>query len=610
MLGNARILDLCSGQGRHSIFLAKKFPHLDIYAHDQSSYLISLARQRAQSQHVDVTFTVGDCRSIPYPQDTFDFIMVMGNSFGYFANDDGDRVVLNEMFRVLKPGGHIIIDLTDGEYMKNSYTPRSWEWIDDRTFACRERSMSKDGLRLVSREVITDVNTGVLRDQFYQERLYTRQELHSLLTTTGFHISVHGKTGNEVKQITAAKELSKRNEDLGMMEQRMLIKATKMLDLPPLPVSSTATLVSTSKYPFQDLYVLLGDPSQPCFGKLNNTWNKEDLETRSILIKSLLDIGFPADRIHILSSHQDYASVLSKDTPFVLNLCDEGFNNDALKELHVPALLEMLSIPYTGANPNSLAICYDKGLVNQTAASIGVHVPKEIYVFLEEESSLVKVVEKIEKRVGFPAFLKPLKGDNSLGITVRSIVKDKKEAEAYLKELEALQLKDIIVQEYLQGTEYGVGMIGNPENKVHFFPILEVDYEKIVEQGYPPILGYESKWDPSSPYWTDIKYKRATLSPAVESYLKEACIKLWKRFGCRDYARFDFRCDVGKGDGSDQGVIKLLEVNPNPGWCWDGKLTYMAKMEGWEYKDVVQKIMDAGVERLFPANGSIAASAE
>ena len=78
------------------------------------------------------------------------------------------------------------------------------------------------------------------------------------------------------------------------------------------------------------------------------------------------------------------------------------------------------------------------------------------------------------------------------------------------------------------------------------------------------------------------------------------CIKLWERFECRDYARFDFRCDIGKGDGFDGkgGLIKLLEANPNPGWCWDGKLTYMAKMDGFTYSDVIKMILEAASERL------------
>jgi D-alanine-D-alanine ligase len=157
--------------------------------------------------------------------------------------------------------------------------------------------------------------------------------------------------------------------------------------------------------------------------------------------------------------------------------------------------------------------------------------------------------------------------------------------------------------EYLQGTEYGVGMVGNTTTGFHFFPIIEVDYAKILARDLPPILGFESKWDPTSPYWTDIGYKAAQLPTSVVASLHARCAVLWERFQCRDYARFDFRCDRGKGDGLDglAGEIKLLEVNPNPGWCWDGKFAYMGKLEGLGYPEVLAMILGAAESRVRAA---------
>jgi D-alanine-D-alanine ligase len=66
---------------------------------------------------------------------------------------------------------------------------------------------------------------------------------------------------------------------------------------------------------------------------------------------------------------------------------------------------------------------------------------------------------------------------------------------------------------------------------------------------------------------------------------------LFERLGCRDYARFDFRADA-------KGEIKLLEVNPNPGWCWDGKLNIMAGFQGMRYSELLAQILQAAVERL------------
>lgn len=90
-----------------------------------------------------------------------------------------------------------------------------------------------------------------------------------------------------------------------------------------------------------------------------------------------------------------------------------------------------------------------------------------------------------------------MKGDNSLGITSKSICYNRTDLSNYILSLVIdFGLKQFIIQEYLVGTEYSVGVIGNPETGFHFFPILQVDYSKVVQEGLEPILGWESKWDP------------------------------------------------------------------------------------------------------------------
>ncbi|KAI9342754.1 hypothetical protein DFJ73DRAFT_842267 [Zopfochytrium polystomum] len=674
-----KILDLCCGQGRHSLYLAKQYPHLELFGHDQSAYLIKIAQERArdlrrnQPLHRPPVFTVGDCREIPFPSSTFDLVMVMGNSFGYFADEDDDRAVLDEIHRVLTPGGVAVLDVTDGAYLRRHFEQRSWEWLDDGVFVCREREMSEDGLRLSSREVITSTTRGVLRDQFYRERLYSEQEIGQLVHNAGFEVLARPEAATDrtrtAASLTFAHDLSKRQEDLGMMGHRMIVvfrktgpnparqaelarvqtespasdssltleaatdsgkndtqlKAMNRMSvaIPNVPKSNVAPV-------FDDLLLIMGDPAQPCFGKLNNTWNDEDILTRQKLVDALSEIGYWAKNLTLIERHETmYESLQSliRTNPnrVVLNLCDEGFDNDALKELHVPAVLEILRIPYTGAGPNCLAHCYDKGLVNSTAKAIGVPTPKEVFHlgsrdtahpaaaaaaaaaavsgsdFREKSvSSVDKLFAAIRDEVGFPAFVKPIRGDNSLGITSYSIIRSESDLRHCLDSLRDLGIQDITAQEYLEGTEYGVGMIGNPERGFHFLPTLRVDFSKIVSKGLAPILGFESKWDPTSPYWSEVSYHRANLPPQIERQLRDHCVTLWERFGCRDYARFDWRCDRGDGDGRDGlgGTIKLLEVNPNPGWCWDGKLAYMAKMEGLEYRDVLKLILEAAKERI------------
>jgi D-alanine-D-alanine ligase len=135
-----------------------------------------------------------------------------------------------------------------------------------------------------------------------------------------------------------------------------------------------------------------------------------------------------------------------------------------------------------------------------------------------------------------------------------------------------------------------VALIGNPDGGLKALTILEVDYSKL-DAGLPPILGYESKWEPDSPYWTQIQYKETTLPASTQRMLVEYASRLFERLRCRDYARFDFRANAA-------GEIKLLEVNPNPGWCWDGKMNLMANMAGLRYSEFLGLVLEAATSRL------------
>jgi D-alanine-D-alanine ligase len=165
---------------------------------------------------------------------------------------------------------------------------------------------------------------------------------------------------------------------------------------------------------------------------------------------------------------------------------------------------------------------------------------------------------------------------------------------SYLDSLRAeLPGRAVLIQEFLPGQEYSVGIIGNPGLTYRILPPLEVDYSGL-DPTLPPILGYESKWEPDSPYWTQIHHHEARIDEETRRTLFDYSNKLFERLGCRDYARFDFRTD-------DDGEIKLLEVNPNPGWCWDGKLNFMAGFAGLRYSDLLELILTAAQERAVAA---------
>lgn len=560
---NDRILDLCCGQGRHALELARR-GFKNVTGVDRSRYLVRLARKRAKARNLNLSFHEGDARRFRLPEHSFQCVALMGNSFGYFDREEDDVAVLEQVKRVLKPGGTLALDLTDGQWMRDHFEKRSWEWIDENHFVCRERSLTADRSRLVSREVVVHAERGVIADQFYAERLYSKEQIHELLEKVGFtHIRDHGSLAAE----------SDRGQDLGMMSNRIFTTAQS----PQKPVPATK-----AGPPFPQVTVLMGDPRLPDPVKRDGQFNPEDMDTIERLKKALAELS--EYRFDFMNNHGTLLTDLRNDPPqFVLNLCDEGYNNDAFFELHVPAMLELMGVSYTGGGPTCLGLCYNKSLVRAIAEAMDIPVPLETYFAPDDQAANLPSA--------FPALVKPNYGDSSIGITMDSVVHSPAQLVGYLERLRnELPGRPVLVQEYLTGNEYSVGIIGNPGMRIRALPILEVDYSKL-DDGLPKILGYESKWIPDSPYWTQIKYHEAELDEDTTRRLVDNSIALFERLACRDYARFDYRADAN-------GVIKLLEANPNPGWCWDGKLNFMAEYAGMRYADLLRAIIDAAQERV------------
>ena len=333
--------------------------------------------------------------------------------------------------------------------------------------------------------------------------------------------------------------------------------------------------------------VLLGDPRLPDSTKHNSRFGDEDLRMRELMAEALGTLEGYA--FTFFDDHARFVEAMTGDPPdHVLNFCDTGFRNNALRELHIPALLELIGVPYTGAPPAAMVLAYDKAIVRLLAERLGIAVPQESVI--EVDAPLVL------PDGGYPCLIKPATADGSVGITQDAVVADKAAAEAYAARLRRdLPDKAILVQEFLPGTEYGIGMIGNPGDSLVALPPMEVDYTRL-DPGLPRLLGFESKAVPDSPYYSDISYRRADLDEATIGRLEGWCRRLFRRLGLRDYGRFDFRTDAG-------GTIKLMEVNPNPAWSIDAKLAIMAGFAGWTYPELLRNILDTSIRRAAREGG-------
>lgn len=184
-----RILDLCGGHGRHSLELcARGFTRCTLL--DYSQYLIDCARTRAAECNYSLDFIQGDARSIGLPSESFDHVLIMGNSLGYIPEPAADSQILAEAKRVLRTGGWLLLDVTDGAKVKNSFNPNAWHEIGTDIVVCRQRKIEGNTIR--AREMVVSKEKGVIRDCTYSIKIYESKTVEALLERAGLRrVNVH-----------------------------------------------------------------------------------------------------------------------------------------------------------------------------------------------------------------------------------------------------------------------------------------------------------------------------------------------------------------------------------------------------------------------------------
>ena len=209
-----RILDLFGGQGRHSIELAKRgYRNLSVL--DYSNYLINLGKRLARKMNQKINFYQADARSTGLTGSDYSVIIVMSNSFGYFADERENLKVLKEINRLLKTKGRLLLDLADPECVKNNLKPISWHRIGNDFIVFRKREIRENLVK--AREIVISNKERLLRNECYCERLYTKTRIRQLLKKSGF------------KNIKIKNNLSlhKKRQDFGFLTSRMFVTAAK-----------------------------------------------------------------------------------------------------------------------------------------------------------------------------------------------------------------------------------------------------------------------------------------------------------------------------------------------------------------------------------------------
>ncbi|HMF33764.1 MAG TPA: leucine-rich repeat domain-containing protein [Candidatus Lokiarchaeia archaeon] len=330
--------------------------------------------------------------------------------------------------------------------------------------------------------------------------------------------------------------------------------------------------------------VILADPSRSDIVKPSSVHDEDSLYATDILKMALLEL--PGYDFIFLDNHDTLAADLLRlkgQFDYAFNLCDEGFHNVIRQELNIPALLETIKVPYTGATPQCIVLCFDKSIVRGAAMEMGIPVAQGIFVRQEDA--------KGQLPFDFPAILKPNFGDGSFGITQRNVVHSSAEFLNALAEIRSRigPEEPLLVEEYLTGADLSVGIIGNPPGPHLVLPVTQEDYSALPPD-LPQICGYEAKWLPDSPYGT-VMPKPANLPPETQEFVGKCSALLFARFECQDYARFDWRLNAN-------GEPRLLEINPNCGYTWDGHLARMSRAAGLSYCDMLGAILSAAELRF------------
>jgi D-alanine-D-alanine ligase len=209
-----RILDLCGGQGRHAIELHKR-GYKNVTVVDYSQVLLRVGLKNAARVGCYVNFCRGDACELGLTDGVFDVVLVMGNSFGYFEDDRQNQRILQEICRLLRPRGKLLLDLIHSDYARQKFKPSSWHEATKDVVVCRRRQLLDAGVLV--REMVISKRRGLIRDVTYFARLFQFQELEVLLRDSGFdQIGCAGKVVSHPKP-----------GDYGLLSKRMLVTAGK-----------------------------------------------------------------------------------------------------------------------------------------------------------------------------------------------------------------------------------------------------------------------------------------------------------------------------------------------------------------------------------------------
>jgi D-alanine-D-alanine ligase len=271
----------------------------------------------------------------------------------------------------------------------------------------------------------------------------------------------------------------------------------------------------------------------------------------------------------------------AEDPDLIFNLV-ECVENEAIQEMNVAGIYDLLKIPYTGAPALTLGLALNKPRVKEILSYYNIRTPR-FQVF--------QISEKITLRddLKFPLIVKPSREDASVGIEDASVCYSIAELRKRVRYIFEEFDQPALVEEFITGRELNVAIMGNKKPIV--LPISEIDFSGLTDDMHK-IVSYDAKWVHGSIAFVGTNgVCPAPIPQELEEQVKAIATQCYHVIGCRDYGRVDFRI-------SEDGTPYVLEVNPNPDISDDAGFARSARVHGFTFEQAIAKIVEFALERL------------
>jgi D-alanine-D-alanine ligase len=330
------------------------------------------------------------------------------------------------------------------------------------------------------------------------------------------------------------------------------------------------------------LYDRWEEPEEPASGSaekapLTRTLDKKEVEEE--VADTLGKLGHDAT-LHVLDGSIKSLHALARiDCDLVFNLAESFAGND-LADYCIAGYLELLGKRFTGAGSHGLLFAQDKGVAKKILEFHGIHTP----VFARSFRGRLDFSHDL----AFPVIVKPAREDGSIGIEFNAVVSSIRELMERIDWLHANFDSPVLIEEYVEGREMYVGIIGN-DNPVAL-PVVELDLSKLPE-GTPRIAGAEVKWGKGTRAYRDTKSAIADdVSEEAISLMQTTAIAVYQALELRDYARIDMRL-------RPDGRVAVIEANPNPWLASKAEFSLAARKSGRNYTQLIEEIVDLALGR-------------